>query len=217
MLSERERESNLEDQPSNGITHTHTHTERERESNLETNFESFSKRVSGKDLFNLATNFFDKFPLVVKDKKFPGAISIYSSSGVKYAELKEIPNIKNKEQISKYKIIMPRITGSGVFGDYRPNIKIVEPTGVCTHSYVVAYLTTNKFEVENVFLYMKTKFFRFFVEIFKATINISSHNFKYVPIQDFSRPWNDRELYQKYNLTQEEWQYIENNISSYED
>ncbi|ALA33508.1 hypothetical protein [Mycoplasmoides pneumoniae] len=127
MLSERERESNLEDQPSNGITHT--------ESNLETNFESFSKRVSGKDLFNLATNFFDKFPLVVKDKKFPGAISIYSSSGVKYAELKEIPNIKNKEQISKYKIIMPRITGSGVFGDYRPNIKIVEPTGVCTHSY----------------------------------------------------------------------------------
>ncbi|ARJ01778.1 hypothetical protein BIX54_00640 [Mycoplasmoides pneumoniae] len=82
---------------------------------------------------------------------------------------------------------------------------------------VVAYLTTNKFEVENVFLYMKTKFFRFFVEIFKATINISSHNFKYVPIQDFSRPWNDRELYQKYNLTQEEWQYIENNISSYED
>uniref|UniRef100_UPI0027E064DF hypothetical protein n=1 Tax=Mycoplasmoides pneumoniae TaxID=2104 RepID=UPI0027E064DF len=64
MLSERE--SNLEDQPSNGITHTHR--ERERESNLETNFESFSKRVSGKDLFNLATNFFDKFPLVVKDK-----------------------------------------------------------------------------------------------------------------------------------------------------
>ena len=33
-----------------------------------------------------------------------------------------------------------------------------------------------------------------------------------VPIQDFSESWNDEKLYKKYNLTQEEVDFIESTI-----
>lgn len=81
----------------------------------------------------------------------------------------------------------------------------------------MVYPTESKVEIENVASYMRTKFFRFLVEIFKDSINTNSQNFKFIPLQDFSRPWNDRELYEKYGLTLEEQQYIEANISAYED
>ena len=36
--------------------------------------------------------------------------------------------------------------------------------------------------------------------------------YTFVPMQDFSKPWTDKELYSKYNLTQEEIQFIESMI-----
>jgi len=36
--------------------------------------------------------------------------------------------------------------------------------------------------------------------------------YQFVPLQDFSKPWTDEELYKKYKLTQEEIDYIEDNI-----
>lgn len=43
-------------------------------------------------------------------------------------------------------------------------------------------------------------------------MNITKDNFQFVPIQDFSKPWTDQELYKKYNLTQEEINFIESMI-----
>lgn len=36
--------------------------------------------------------------------------------------------------------------------------------------------------------------------------------YQFVPLQDFSKPWTNEELYKKYKLTQEEIDYIEDNI-----
>ena len=46
----------------------------------------------------------------------------------------------------------------------------------------------------------------------KNTQNISKASYQFVPLQDFSKPWTDQELYQKYNLTQEEINFIESMI-----
>jgi len=35
-----------------------------------------------------------------------------------------------------------------------------------------------------------------------------------VPMQDFSKPWTDEELYKKYELTQNEINYIESSVWS---
>jgi site-specific DNA-methyltransferase (adenine-specific) len=59
---------------------------------------------------------------------------------------------------------------------------------------------------------MKTKFFRALVAINKISQNASYKVYDAVPMQDFSKPWTDEELYKKYNLTQEEIDFIESMI-----
>ena len=45
-----------------------------------------------------------------------------------------------------------------------------------------------------------------------SSINLSKDKFQFVPMQDFTKPWTDNELYYKYKLTQEEIDFIENMI-----
>lgn len=45
---------------------------------------------------------------------------------------------------------------------------------------------------------------------------MTQSTYSFVPIQDFSKPWTDKELYEKYNLTQEEMEFIESMITSME-
>lgn len=59
---------------------------------------------------------------------------------------------------------------------------------------------------------MKTKFFRFLLLQALTSINISKDKFQFVPLQDFSKPWTDSELYEKYNLADEEINFIESMI-----
>lgn len=64
--------------------------------------------------------------------------------------------------------------------------------------------------------YMQTRFFRFMVSLIKNTQNISKTVFSFVPVQDFSKPWTDEELYAKYGLTDEEIAFIESMIKPME-
>ena len=63
---------------------------------------------------------------------------------------------------------------------------------------------------------MVTKFFRALVAINKISQNASYKVYETVPMQDFSKPWTDEELYAKYNLTQEEIDFIESMIKPME-
>ena len=45
-----------------------------------------------------------------------------------------------------------------------------------------------------------------------SSINLSREKFQFVPTQDFSKPWTDDELYEKYGLTNEEIDFIESVI-----
>lgn len=47
-------------------------------------------------------------------------------------------------------------------------------------------------------------------------IHITQGNFRFVPLQDFSHPWTDAELYAKYGLTDEEIAFIESMIKPME-
>ena len=64
--------------------------------------------------------------------------------------------------------------------------------------------------------YLKTKFVRFLVSQLTSTQHISKMSFSFVPIQDFSKPWTDEELYEKYGLTDEEIAFIESMIKPME-
>ena len=43
-------------------------------------------------------------------------------------------------------------------------------------------------------------------------MQVTKSVFEYIPIQDFSKPWTDEELYAKYGLTDEEIAFIESMI-----
>lgn len=50
------------------------------------------------------------------------------------------------------------------------------------------------------------------MSLVKNTQNISKASYMLVPIQDFSKPWTDEELYAKYGLIDEEIEFIESMI-----
>ena len=64
--------------------------------------------------------------------------------------------------------------------------------------------------------YIATKFFRFMVLLKKNAQHAMRGVYEFVPIQDFSKPWTDAELYAKYGLDEEEIAFIESMIKPME-
>lgn len=81
-----------------------------------------------------------------------------------------------------------------------------------TETYLLLQSFENKKEAENCASFYKTKFVRFLISQTITSMNITKDNFQFVPLQDFSEPWTDEKLYKKYNLTQEEINFIESMI-----
>ena len=50
----------------------------------------------------------------------------------------------------------------------------------------------------------------------KNTQDAPKRVYQLVPMQDFSKPWTDEELYKKYNLTKDEIAFIESMIKPME-
>ena len=70
----------------------------------------------------------------------------------------------------------------------------------------------NKIEAQNLLSYLKTRFVRFLIAQVAVSQHITRSCFAFVPIQDFSKPWTDAELYAKYGLDEEEIAFIESMI-----
>lgn len=87
-----------------------------------------------------------------------------------------------------------------------------EPNSMCNQSYLVIGPFSDKVECQNVMSYISTKLFRFMVLQKKNAQHAMRGVYQFVPMQDFSKPWTDEELYKKYNLTDEEIAFIESMI-----
>ena len=86
------------------------------------------------------------------------------------------------------------------------------PETCCSESYLVIGPFDNEAICQNVMSYIRTRFFRFLVLLNKPTQHATAKVYTLVPIQDFSKPWTDEELYQKYGLTEEEIAFIESMV-----
>jgi hypothetical protein len=159
---------------------------------------------------------------VNKDDKHP--IKCYinkrlESCGYGWVKPSDIP--KGHKTIGLNKVFIPKAYGTA--GD--PNVIGTpfygEPNSICSFSYVVIGYDSEKHnyskeECFNIISYMKTRFFRYMVTIRKKTQDNPSPVFQFVPLQDFSKPWTDAELYAKYGLTDEEISFIESMIKPME-
>ena len=127
---------------------------------------------------------------------------------------------RNIETISQYKLFISKADGAaGQLGNPIPariigKAEIAGPNTICSETFLCVFARTKECAV-NIESYMRTKFFRLLVSIRKNK-NMTSETYKYVPMQDFSKPWTDEELYKKYKLTQEEIDFIESMIKPME-
>lgn len=145
-----------------------------------------------------------------------GHLRLLSLSGMSYISPESIVDRDNI--LNRYKVVMTKAMSGGnkpsSSGDYLivSTLKLLLPNEVCTETYLCIADYDNEIEAINMLNYVKTKFFRFLLLQSLTSINISKDKFQFVPIQDFSKPWTDEELYAKYGLTEEEIAFIESMI-----
>ena len=123
---------------------------------------------------------------------------------------------KNSYTLKLHKVFIPAACGNDVQILGYPFYG--EPNSVCSQTYLVIGYDKDKHnftknQCKNIISYITTRFFRYLVSIKKKTQNGPRGVYQFVPLQDFSKPWTDEELYAKYNLTEEEIALIENMIS----
>lgn len=140
----------------------------------------------------------------VRDSKH--GIKVYIAHGACWTEAKSVRNLRD---VSKWKVLVPNAgnPGSTVLG----KIRISEP-GSCHSNTYNHFLANSEIEARNVKTYIETRFVRFLVGMRTTTQHTPPKVFDLVPMQDFSRPWTDAELYKKYKLTKEEISFIESMI-----
>lgn len=169
---------------------------------------SFKEGMSGTKPFGLETNY------LTNENHESNNILLYVNQkmgGVKYIKEKDVK--KNKNLIGKYKVLISKGYGAkGIPSQVINKPILAGKNSCCTETYIIARVTDTKEEAENVVTYMQTKFFRFLVLLNKPTQDALKGVYSLVPEQDFSKPWTDQELYEKYGLTQDEIDYIESMI-----
>jgi len=175
---------------------------------------SFSELVSPQTPFGIITSYKG-----TKEKHSSTDIMMYVSGNEKefkgtitYAPIDMMT--KGHEMVPWHKIYIGE-AGSG--SDSFPHSILSkpfygEPGTICNQSYLVIGPFKDKSEAENVISYIKTKFFRFMVLQKKNAQHAMRGVYQFVPVQDFSHPWTDKMLYEKYGITEEEIAFIDSMI-----
>lgn len=183
------------------------------------NEQSFSGLVSVREPYGLKSDFFkhpQKYGVehLSKDPIKDG-IKIYGLENLKRVE-RYVPNsykVKRREEtLNSYKIFIPNAYGCGAIGEELGTPILGTPMSICTETFYLIGPFQSEDESKNALTYLKTKFFRLLVGLKKITQHTTRDTYSLVPIQDFSHPWTDEELYKKYALTDEEIDFIETMI-----
>jgi site-specific DNA-methyltransferase (adenine-specific) len=163
--------------------------------------------------FGLSTNIRGTPRRISKDE-----LTLHASDGISY--IKPTTITKGFDIVNKYKVLVSKTSAEhagepskeGKFRILTSTLKVIGPGEICTHSYFTVGAFDNEAWAKNTFSYLSTNFVRFLILLSMSSINLSKLVFSFVPIQDFSKPWTDEELYAKYGLTEEEISFIESMI-----
>ena len=139
-----------------------------------------------------------------------------NSQGMSYISPDKVT--KGKDLIEKYKvkisIMVPQNGEVGVRPEngYRSisTPYILYPGEVDTFSYLnIGFFDTEE-EARNFKAFMECKFPRFLMRNTYSSVHISQSNFIFVPVLDMHIKWTDKTLYEKYGLTEQEIELVEN-------
>ena len=177
--------------------------------------------------FDLRTNILDKMDgkLFFDAKPNDGKeyVEIFGLHNKKRSSLWiERSNIEVPINFGFYKVLVPKASGSGAYGEKLADLEIADANVGHTQSFVSIGCFETKEEAVNLEKYIKTKFTRALLGILKVTQDITSRVWQLVPLQDFTShsdiDWSqsvhdiDQQLYRKYGLDGKEIEFIETHV-----
>lgn len=180
----------------------------------------FSSIVYSRNPYGFNSDFFNRkethSEIVIHENPFEDCVKIYGVEGKKggskrvsgYIESKNVR--KSRDTINKYKLLFSKAFTTTA--TVPPEIILAQPNEICTETFLLIGGWKSKNEQLNCLTYMKTKFFRALLFFNRHSLNISKESFDLIPIQTFNRKWTDKDLYEKYGLSNDEINYIEKNI-----
>lgn len=140
--------------------------------------------------------------------------------------------IINEGNLNSYKVFVPAANGSGAIGEVLSTPVIGHPVvGHPVVGHTQTFISIGNFNTEyeacSLLKYLKGKFSRAMLGIKKTTQNNKTKDtWSKVPMQDFTSKsdidWTkpileiDKQLYKKYNLTEQEIKFIETNVKEME-
>jgi len=172
----------------------------------------FERQVSSQKPFGLRTYFRGTETKVNKDD-----ILVLQSGGKAFAPRASIT--VGTELIDKWKVFTSKSSSEHAGQVDKNGMRrvlslsgLLAPGSVVTETYVLLGCYDNKAEAENCLSYVTTKFFRFLVATHSSAQDLARSAYSFVPLQDFTKSWDDARLYAKYKLTKQEIQLIESTI-----
>ena len=178
----------------------------------------YSDIVMPRNYFGLSNS--NTYKAIYSDNMYQVLGRFNNKRDIKYIEKAKIS--KGKEFVGKYKLFVSKADGAGgQIGSPIPariigKAELGEQNEVCTETFLAIGPFNSKEEAENAQKYMKTKFFRFLVGARKNK-NMTQDTYNYVPLLDFTKVWSDELLYNTFNLTEEEINYIEKMIAPFDE
>lgn len=192
-------------------------------------FPNVRKLLSNGHDNDLTTNIFEKIPFVFSDIRTDTSnVGIFGRlNNQRIYKYINKDYIKGPENFEYYKIILPKSNGSGAIGEVlsTPIIGqpiIGQPIIGHTQTFMSIGCLLTETECNNCYKYICSKFLRCMLGVLKVTQDNKKSVWRYVPLQDFTFTsdidWSvsisniDKQLYKKYNLSQEEIDFIETNV-----
>ena len=194
---------------------------------LHKDFPNAKDRFSKGNQYQLSSNVFDLMPEIFFDKK--------PNDGKEYIQLYGLKKntrifkwvrrdyITYHKTLDKYKIFIPDSNGSGMIEEKLSTPLVGLPLVGSTQTFITLGAFDTEAEAANALKYVKTKFARALLGILKVTQHNPPATWACVPLQDFtdasdinwsrSIPEIDLQLYAKYNLAQDEINFIEEKVS----
>ena len=149
------------------------------------------------------------------ENEFPNSLKLISSGGIGYVSRNEI--VKNADTIDKFKVTIGKVVPSNGEVDVTPEMgyrvittpKIYGPREIFTESYMLLSSFDTIIEAENFVKFIISKLPRFLLKQTLTSMNIAKDNFMFVPKMDWSKAYNDEELYEYFDLSEEEKDYVD--------
>ena len=177
----------------------------------------------------IVSNSFEKLPeIFVKNKNFDGRYLVFLGLNKKKRVYRYIKReyVQENKYIDKYKVILPKSNGNGLFGEVLSSPLIEKPFACSTDTFISIGPIDCEFEASSILKYIKSKFLRAMLGIRKVTQDNPRSTWRTVPLQDFTQnsdvDWTksvsdiDKQLYKKYNLSEDEIKFIEMKVQAME-